>query len=64
MERFSATVSIEELKAKVKKVTRQNAHASGSVYIFLRRNLETTSKKLKGWSLADWTRFYNGFMQK
>ena len=65
MERFSATVLIEELKAKAKNTNTTKIHASGCLYIFLGRKLETKNKKLKGWSLADWMRFYySSFIQK
>lgn len=40
-------------------LTQQKARASGYVFIFL----EINSKKLKGCSLADWTRFSGSFMQ-
>ena len=50
MDRFSATVSIEEQRQRT--LTQQKVHASGYMYIFLRRKLETKNKKLKGWSLA------------
>ena len=64
MERFSATVSIEELKAKAKNTNTTKNTCQCLCYIFLRRKLETKSKKLRDWSLADWTRFYSSFMQK
>ena len=64
MERFSATVSIEELKAKAKNTNTTKNTCQCLRYIFLRRKLETKSKKLRDWSLADWTRFYSSFMQK
>ena len=50
MDRFSATVSIEEQRQRT--LTQQKVNASGYMYIFLGRKLETKNKKLKGWSLA------------
>ena len=50
MDRFSATVSIEEQRQRT--LTQQKVHASGYMYIFLGWKLETKNKKLKGWSLA------------
>ena len=64
MERFSATVSIKEIKAKAKNTNTTKSTCQCLRYNFLGRKLETKSKKLKGWSLADWARFYSSFMQK
>ena len=44
IERFSATVSVEELKAKTKNID------SGYAFIFLGQNLETKCQKLKGYN--------------
>ena len=65
MERFSATASIEELKAKANNTntTKTTRHCLCGYHSWAKpRNWKT--KKLKGWSLADWRGFSCSFMQK
>ena len=51
-------IFIKVIKYEVKK---QKGFLQQYVLIFLGRNLETKSKKLKGWSLLDWLRYSRSF---
>ena len=61
MEKFSATISTEKLKAKAKNA---NTTKSTSQWLLVCLSWTELRNRARNWSLADWTRFCSSFMQK